>query len=100
MITKPEEIKGKGINLLKIREINKGSIVLGFNLEVTAIETIYRECLLIKKKEGGHFFTFPSKEYEKDGQKKRMSLIDMPKERKDKLEKIVIEMISEYYPLS
>lgn len=101
MITKPTEIKGKGICLKNIREVARGSISLSFDIEIEVMGMTIKECLLIKNlKDNIHFLTFPSREYEKDGVKKRMSYIWMEPERKKKLETMLIDLIKEYYTLA
>jgi len=100
MSSKPQEIKGQEINLLNIKEIENSSVKIKFNLELISTEWTIRECLIIKKKDGSYFMTFPSREYEKDGVKKKYSFVTMPPERKSKLETLILEMLKPYYSLT
>lgn len=96
MQTDSTTLSGKGIKLENFKEVYKGSVLYQFDLYIAAVGLTIRSCKFIQAG-SNKFISFPSKEYEKDGEKKYYSYGIMEKDRKDNLDKLVIDLINEKY---
>ena len=80
-----------------VKPINKGILICRFDLELDKIGITIKECVLMNGS-NGKWINFPSRQYEKDGEKKWFSYIYMDKEKKFQLEEHAIPMILNMLP--
>ena len=77
------------MEVINVKEINKGALVKSFDLKLENYGMTIRDCLLMNGK-NGKWIKMPSRMYEKDGEKKYYDYVIWDKERKAKLDEEII----------
>lgn len=72
------------MKLNNIKKINKGNLLYKFDLEFEGWGLTIRECLLLNGS-NGQWISYPSKQYEKDGEKKYYNLVVFTSEMSEKI---------------
>lgn len=62
------------VEIIQYKAINKGGLIGAFNVALYPLGIVIRDCKLCSK-DGKNFISFPSREYEKDGEKKYSNYI-------------------------
>jgi DNA-binding cell septation regulator SpoVG len=70
------------MNIIDIKQINKGSLILAFSIEFPSLGLTIRDVKLMNGK-NGHWVSFPSREYiDAEGKKKFYSYVNISDTRK------------------
>lgn len=80
------------MNIKNYKEINKGAVIAKFDLEFEEWGLTIRECLLLHGSKG-YWVSYPSRQYEKDGEKKYFDFVVFTKYMKNKLNVDILEKL-------
>jgi DNA-binding cell septation regulator SpoVG len=84
------------MNIIDVKQVNKGSIKLTFSLGFPAIGLMALDCKLMSGK-NGNWISFPSREYEDaDGKKRYYSYVVIDDARKEAFQAKCMELLAPY----
>lgn len=79
------------IKVNKVTPMTKGN--LRAFVEVQVGEIIIRDCRVVQQPGQNPWVSMPARSYEKDGKTQWISLVEMPRELKAKVEQVVLEAL-------
>jgi len=86
------------IEILSFKRINAGCLVGSFNMYVPKMGLEINNCNVFQKNTGERWITFPSREYETEGQKKYFPYLRFrEKEHMEIFTKVVFESLDKYF---
>jgi len=80
------------MDIINYKEINKGCLQAKFDVSIPEWGLTLRELTLFSK-DGKQWLGMPSRQYEKDGQKKNHDLVSFEKNKRQRFESSCIEKI-------
>jgi hypothetical protein len=80
------------MDITEYKQINKGCLIAKFNIVIPEWGVTLRDCSFFQK-EDQQWISMPSRQYEKDGQKKNFDFVVFEKPMKERLQMAVLEKI-------
>jgi len=84
--------RSNSMKIHNFKKINKGNLIAKLEIEFENWGLTIRDCMILKGK-NGLWVSFPSRQYEAEGQKKYFNLIIFDKEKHKQINETVLQML-------